>query len=231
MKNKILWNMKKWLILFFLTIIYIPFATMFFFLKLANGEMRRIAEIASFSLLLLAAYRYIILKSDNMFFTMLPVICSVLLYLLVKYTATISLTLKTVINAEYTCKYGTKIKWSLNRKPAFNHGSGKIKENTATINVEDIKNTASTFNSDYEKKLYEQQMYYENITKKKDEELEAIRNQNEHSDLFVGVTDIASLKKRYHDLLKVYHPDNESGNIIMTLYLKEKYEEEMKKYI
>lgn len=42
--------------------------------------------------------------------------------------------------------------------------------------------------------------------------------------LFVGITDKESLKKRYHDLLKIYHPDNHAGNTGMAQYIQQEYE-------
>lgn len=41
---------------------------------------------------------------------------------------------------------------------------------------------------------------------------------------FNGVTDNASLKKRYHELLKIYHPDNQNGDTETVQRIQEEYE-------
>ena len=41
---------------------------------------------------------------------------------------------------------------------------------------------------------------------------------------FNGVSDKASLKKRYHELLKIYHPDNQNGDTETLRYIQEEYE-------
>ncbi len=42
--------------------------------------------------------------------------------------------------------------------------------------------------------------------------------------LFAGVGNTNALKKRYRDLLKIYHPDNASGDQNVLLYITEEYE-------
>lgn len=42
---------------------------------------------------------------------------------------------------------------------------------------------------------------------------------------FQGITDKASLRKRYLDLLKIYHPDNQTGDIEITRSLQKEYQE------
>lgn len=41
---------------------------------------------------------------------------------------------------------------------------------------------------------------------------------------FIGVQDAQTLKKRYKDLLKIYHPDNASGDTETVLEIKREYE-------
>lgn len=41
---------------------------------------------------------------------------------------------------------------------------------------------------------------------------------------FNGVTDKASLKKRYHELLKIYHPDNQNGDTETVQRIQKEYE-------
>ncbi|MCQ2080104.1 MAG: hypothetical protein MJZ11_00505 [Lachnospiraceae bacterium] len=48
--------------------------------------------------------------------------------------------------------------------------------------------------------------------------------------LFKGVNSLLSLKKRYKDLLKIFHPDNMSGDHEMVLAINQIYEELKKNY-
>lgn len=47
---------------------------------------------------------------------------------------------------------------------------------------------------------------------------------------FAGVNNLKSLKKRYHDLLKIYHPDNQNGDSTVSKQIQEEYEFLLKKY-
>ena len=47
---------------------------------------------------------------------------------------------------------------------------------------------------------------------------------------FAGVNDKRSLKKRYHDLLKIYHPDNQNGDTNVSKQIQEEYDSLSKKY-
>ena len=42
--------------------------------------------------------------------------------------------------------------------------------------------------------------------------------------LFCGVNNSLTLKKRYKDLIKIYHPDNLAGNHEMVLLINKEYE-------
>jgi len=42
--------------------------------------------------------------------------------------------------------------------------------------------------------------------------------------LFAGVHNALALKKRYRDLLKIYHPDNVAGDSSAVLYINQEYE-------
>lgn len=44
------------------------------------------------------------------------------------------------------------------------------------------------------------------------------------SNLFSGVTSYLGLKKRYKDLMKIFHPDNLDGDEKMVLLIREEYE-------
>ena len=47
---------------------------------------------------------------------------------------------------------------------------------------------------------------------------------------FAGVNDKKSLKKRYHDLLKIYHPDNQNGDSTVSKQIQAEYDSLSKKY-
>ncbi len=47
---------------------------------------------------------------------------------------------------------------------------------------------------------------------------------------FVGVNSAISLKKRYRDLLKIYHPDNANGDKTIILYINKEYTELKRRY-
>lgn len=47
---------------------------------------------------------------------------------------------------------------------------------------------------------------------------------NNVSNLFSGVTSYLGLKKRYKDLMKIFHPDNLDGDEKMVMAIKEEYE-------
>jgi hypothetical protein len=49
--------------------------------------------------------------------------------------------------------------------------------------------------------------------------------------LFNGCNDRESLTKRYHQLMKTFHPDNANGDKDMTLKIQKAYEELQKKYV
>lgn len=77
------------------------------------------------------------------------------------------------------------------------------------------ENTSYNSNEDF----YEDA--YENYTSESTTESSGFDVQN----LFDGITDRESLKKRYRDLLKIYHPDNLNGNTIMTQKIQTAYEQ------
>lgn len=47
---------------------------------------------------------------------------------------------------------------------------------------------------------------------------------------FRGVSDTLALKKRYKDLLKIYHPDNRAGDQIVVCEITKEYEELKERY-
>lgn len=49
--------------------------------------------------------------------------------------------------------------------------------------------------------------------------------------LFAGVNSLLALKKRYKDLIKMFHPDNVAGDHEMILLINREYEELKKDYV
>ena len=47
---------------------------------------------------------------------------------------------------------------------------------------------------------------------------------------FAGVTDADTLKKRYRDLLKIYHPDNQNGDTLTVQQIQKEYDSLKAKY-
>lgn len=41
---------------------------------------------------------------------------------------------------------------------------------------------------------------------------------------FRGISNLSGLKKRYRDLMKIYHPDNENGDETIVLFINKEYE-------
>lgn len=50
------------------------------------------------------------------------------------------------------------------------------------------------------------------------------------SSYFAGVNDMPSLKKRYRDLLKIYHPDNQNGDSTVYIQIQAEYDSLSRKY-
>lgn len=74
------------------------------------------------------------------------------------------------------------------------------------------------------RRQFEQERYYYNDETKKR------YNEDTVVVFFKGVNSLLSLKKRYKDLLKIFHPDNMSGDHDMILAINQVYEELKKNY-
>lgn len=100
----------------------------------------------------------------------------------------------------------------------------------------DQTSTYCTFNEFFELKgLYKSSNYNHEYTDKwKQEQTQKEKQQNatEGDNMsnvntivyFSGIKDKTSLKKRYHDLLKIYHPDNQNGDTETVQRIQEEYE-------
>lgn len=51
-----------------------------------------------------------------------------------------------------------------------------------------------------------------------------------NSRFFAGITSVMGLKKRYRELLKIYHPDNDGGDEATVLAINQEYKNLKKKY-
>ena len=47
---------------------------------------------------------------------------------------------------------------------------------------------------------------------------------------FAGINNAEELKKRYRELMKIYHPDNQAGDTTAVQQIQEEYEKLLKKY-
>jgi len=85
----------------------------------------------------------------------------------------------------------------------------------------------SNYNSDFAKKHTE---WGGTASQQKTEEAAGGKFDGINSMYFAGINDKESLKKRYHDLMKIYHPDNQNGNTQISKQIQEEYEELLKGY-
>lgn len=86
-----------------------------------------------------------------------------------------------------------------------------------------------TFNEFFEKKkLYRIRNYNRDFMKHFSEEKEKEDEKGTPTEIpivyFAGVYDLDALKKRYHDLLKIYHPDNQNGDTIASQQIQQEYD-------
>lgn len=91
-----------------------------------------------------------------------------------------------------------------------------------------------TFNQYFDKeKLYKSSKYNRDFAKKNADNDEfgddgPSPEVNQEADksiiYFTGVNNVESLKKRYRDLLKIYHPDNQNGDVTISQKIQEEYE-------
>lgn len=80
--------------------------------------------------------------------------------------------------------------------------------------------------------VYEEQKEY-NFQKENNtyqEKKESMERQDENNSLFAGCNDIESIRKRYRELMKIFHPDNSNGDNEMCQEIQSSYEQLCKKY-
>lgn len=95
-----------------------------------------------------------------------------------------------------------------------------------------------SFNEYFEQeKLYRTSHYNSDFARKHSEWKQSAfrrgdqkKNSERESTYFTGVDSLESLKKRYRDLLKIYHPDNQNGDTTVSKQIQQEYDELLKKY-
>ncbi|MDD3414476.1 MAG: hypothetical protein PHY47_10820 [Lachnospiraceae bacterium] len=77
-----------------------------------------------------------------------------------------------------------------------------------------------------EKREFQQRNFDQNYFRKENvKKYSYISKANQStSEFFKGINNITELKKRYLDLMKIYHPDNSSGDINVTQKIQQEYE-------
>jgi len=70
------------------------------------------------------------------------------------------------------------------------------------------------------------------VSSKEDHYSSTVQNQqpepsNNETNLFAGVSTMEELRERYHALIKLYHPDNKSGDQNITTLINEQYKKAM----
>lgn len=103
----------------------------------------------------------------------------------------------------------------------------------------DKSETFCTFNYFFEEKgLYKSSSYnkdFANEWKQRQSQSEQNNSQQQQEKVkqndaaqtlmyFAGINDVEALKKRYHDLLKIYHPDNQNGEVGTMQQIQQEYE-------
>ena len=81
------------------------------------------------------------------------------------------------------------------------------------------------------KQVEKQRKFYEYVNEHEIEERSQASGQIVRGDkFFVGVEDKHALKKRYKDLIKIYHPDNASGDISTVQEINREYDKLQARY-
>lgn len=76
----------------------------------------------------------------------------------------------------------------------------------------------SNYNKEFAKEYHKNKQ-----SKANNEKEEFVSNSSKLSEWFKGVSDSEGLKKRYRDLLKIYHPDNNAGDTFITQQIQDEY--------
>lgn len=74
-----------------------------------------------------------------------------------------------------------------------------------------------------DKKRFEQELQVNRMVQRRSEEEHQIQEYGSVQNFFNGVNNNLTLKKRYKDLIKIFHPDNISGDNITIQLINEEY--------
>lgn len=91
--------------------------------------------------------------------------------------------------------------------------------------------TGSDFNDDSQENYSQQQEQSEEQWQESPKAKADSNNMDVLTTLFIGAKTERDLQKRYKDLLKIYHPDNQTGDVSMTQNINEIYEKLLKNRI
>lgn len=85
--------------------------------------------------------------------------------------------------------------------------------------------------ADEKVQVEKQRDFYRYVTAHEENEKNAASNKIVRGDMFfVGVADKQALKKRYKDLIKIYHPDNAAGDIGTIQEINREYDRLQERY-
>ncbi len=102
----------------------------------------------------------------------------------------------------------------------------KLFETKWRILEEELKKVA-----DEKVQVEKQRNFYRYVTEHEDNTQNKTSNKVVRGDMFfVGVADKQSLKKRYKDLIKIYHPDNAAGDIGTIQEINREYDRLQERY-
>lgn len=87
-----------------------------------------------------------------------------------------------------------------------------------------LKNGFSELERDRETFEYEKKLFYSQKAETERKRSQAINDDVITGLLFAGVNNTLALKKRYRDLLKIFHPDNLCGDNTMVAIINKEYE-------
>lgn len=156
-------------------------------------------------------------------------IITILLFLLIfeLHDHGISKTIKNIFKNFHCKKESTA---TADSTTSFNYREFSSKEQSGTYNHQSSSEAQSgTYN-------HQSSSEEQSETHNHQDSSEAHTNQENSSHasndeaLFHGCTDKESLTKKYHDLMKKYHPDNPNGDLEMTQRIQNAYETLRKKY-
>lgn len=87
-----------------------------------------------------------------------------------------------------------------------------------------LKNGFDELNQDRKRFERDKYVFEQDMSRRLNEVREAKSSENVTASLFMGVTNYLALKKRYRDLMKIFHPDNLHDDGAMAALITKEYE-------